>query len=778
MVELEIDGKKVEVPEGSMVIQAAHKVNTYIPHFCYHKKLSIAANCRMCLVEVEKMPKALPACATPVSAGMVVRTTSEKAVKAQQSVMEFLLINHPLDCPICDQGGECQLQDLAVGYGKPASRYSEEKRIVLHKNVGSLISMEEMSRCIHCTRCVRFGQEVAGIMELGMLGRGERSEIATFLGNTVDSELSGNMIDLCPVGAITSKLFRYSARPWELSHCPSVSPHDSVGANLIVQAKNNRVIRVLPLENESINECWISDKDRFSYEALNSEERLTQPMLRQNGKLCRVDWEIALSFVINSLKDIKTAYGSNAIATFISPHSTLEELFLLKKLTRGLGSTNLDFRLRQSDFSMLPQGVPWLGMSLATLSNVDAAFVIGSFLRHDHPLIAARLRLAATNGAKVSLLHASADDSLIHVAHKIVVPPSAWVDSLASVAVALAEICGTASPVELTGIQSNTTAKHIATSLSNGEHRAILLGASAANHPEFSKLYTISQWIAQASGATLGFLPEASNTVGAYLVGALPGEGGSDAARAFSSPCRSYVLFNVEPPFDVANPHQARTALAQADMVVALSSFKIGADYADVLLPISPFTETDGTFVNAQGTVQSFRNAVRPLGESQPGWKVLCMLGNLLGLQNFNYASAEEVATSALKNIDVQSRLSNVPMHRVPLERGASARSIRAFERISDVSIYDADSLVRRAPSLHMTKTAQASLHVSLPTTLFKQLGLREGDAVCVRQGESSITLPAALDSRLHDVVIRVPAATSVAAKLGSLFGDLLVEKA
>ena len=777
MVELEIDGKKVEVPEGSMVIQAAHKVDTYIPHFCYHKKLSIAANCRMCLVEVEKMPKAVPACATPVSAGMIVRTTSEKAVKAQQAVMEFLLINHPLDCPICDQGGECQLQDLAVGYGKSASRYSEEKRVVFHKNVGPLISMEEMTRCIHCTRCVRFGQEVAGIMELGMLGRGEHAEITSFVGSTVDSELSGNMIDLCPVGALTSKPFRYSARTWELSRRRSVSPHDSVGANLIVQVKNNRVMRVLPLENEAINECWISDKDRFSYEALNSNERLTQPMIKQGGQWREVDWETALNYVANGLKHIKGEHGANAIATLASPHSTLEELFLLKELTRSLGSANIDFRLRQSDFSAPLEGTPWLGMKIAELSNIDTAFVIGSFLRRDHPLLAARVRQAAKNGAKVSLLNASADDSLIDVAHRIVAAPSAWVDQLAGIAAALAETRGIALPAELAGVQPSAEAKDIAASLSAGERRVILLGTSAARHPEFSKLHAAAQWIAQTSGATLGLLPEAANSVGAHIVGALPGEGGLNAAQAFAEPRKAYLLFNVEPEFDTANPRAARAALAQAEMVVALSSFKTGADYADVLLPIAPFTETAGTFVNAEGTAQSFNGVVRPLGETRPGWKVIRVLGNLLGLPNFEYASADEVARAALQGVDIASRLSNAT--RAPLARGAqAARAQGVFERIADVPIYHADPLVRRAQSLQLTNAAKAALRVSLPAALFDGLGLKEGDAVRVRQGDAAVTLPAVRDAKLHDAVVRVPAATPAAAELGGLFGDLLVEKA
>ncbi len=446
MVELEIDGKTVEVPEGSMVIQAAHKADKYIPHFCYHKKLSVAANCRMCLVDVEKMPKAVPACATPVSAGMIVRTHSEKAVKAQQAVMEFLLINHPLDCPICDQGGECQLQDLAVGYGKSASRYREEKRVVFHKNVGPLISMEEMSRCIHCTRCVRFGEEVAGVMEFGMLGRGEHSEITTFVGKTVDSELSGNMIDLCPVGALTSKPFRFSARTWELSRRKSVSPHDSVGANLVVQVKNNRVMRVLPLENEAVNECWISDKDRFSYEGLNSEDRLTKPMLKQGGEWIETDWQTALEYVAKGLKGIAADHGANALAALASPHSTVEELFLVKQLAHELKVPNVDFRLRQTDFSASMSGAPWLGMPIAELTNVDTAFVVGSTLRRDHPLFAARLRQAAKAGAQIHLLHATGDDALISSAKRIVAAPSAWLDTLAGIAAAVAQASGAELP--------------------------------------------------------------------------------------------------------------------------------------------------------------------------------------------------------------------------------------------------------------------------------------------------------------------------------------------
>ncbi|MBJ9875875.1 NADH-quinone oxidoreductase subunit G [Burkholderia cenocepacia] len=776
MVELEIDGKKVEVPEGSMVIQAAHKADTYIPHFCYHKKLSVAANCRMCLVEVEKMPKAVPACATPVSAGMIVRTQSDKAVKAQQSVMEFLLINHPLDCPICDQGGECQLQDLAVGYGKSSSRYSEEKRVVFHKNVGPLISMEEMSRCIHCTRCVRFGQEIAGVMEFGMLGRGEHSEITTFVGKTVDSEMSGNMIDLCPVGALTSKPFRYSARTWELSRRKSVSPHDSVGANLVVQVKNNRVMRVLPFENEAINECWISDKDRFSYEGLNSEERLTKPMLKQGGQWIETDWQTALEYVAKGLKGIAADHGANALAMLASAHSTAEELFLVKQLANELKTPNVDFRLRQQDFSAPVQGAPWLGMPIADLSNVDAAFVVGSFLRRDHPLFASRLRQAAKNGAKLHFLCATGDDSLIPTAQRIVAAPSAWLDELAGIAAAVAQLRDVALPDALAGVTASPAAQAVAQSLANGERRAVLLGNVAVRHPQFAKLHAVAQWIADNTGATFGFLTEAANTVGAHVVGALPGEGGLNAREAFEQPRKGYVLLNVEPEFDTADPAQALAALNQAEMVVVMSPFKHGLDYADVLLPVAPFTETAGTFVNAEGTVQSFNGVVRPLGDTRPAWKVLRVLGSLLGLPNFEYETAEEVRLAALGDAGVAGRLSNQTS--IAPARAAANAANGGFERLADVPIYHADALVRRAGALHLTAAAKAANAAALPAALFDKLGLKEGDAVRVRQGERAVQLPAVRDANLAETVVRVSAATPAGAALGSLSGELVVEKA
>ncbi|MDI3511385.1 NADH-quinone oxidoreductase subunit NuoG [Hydrogenophaga sp.] len=707
MVEIEIDGQKVEVPPGSMVMHAAEKAGTYIPHFCYHKKLSIAANCRMCLVDVEKAPKPMPACATPVTMGMIVRTKSEKAIKAQKSVMEFLLINHPLDCPICDQGGECQLQDLAVGYGGGASRYEEEKRVVFHKNVGPLISMEEMSRCIHCTRCVRFGQEIAGVMELGMSHRGEHSEIETFVGATVDSELSGNMIDICPVGALTSKPFRYSARTWELSRRKSVSPHDSTGANLIVQVKNHKVMRVVPLENDAVNECWIADRDRFSYEAVNSEERLTQPMLKQGGQWQTVDWQTALEYVAHGLKCVKDKHGAQAIGLLASPHSTVEELALAGALVRGLGSQNIDSRLRHADFTNLaPAGKSrWLGTSIASLSSLQRVLVVGSNLRKDHPLFAQRIRQAARKGAQVSVIAGAAQDWAMPMATTVVADASVWVAALANVVAAIAAEQGVSSPV---AGQVTDEAKAIAKSLLGGEHKAVLLGNAAAHHEKASSLLALANWIGQQTGASVGYLTEAANTVGAQLVGAVPAQGGLHAGQMLATGgLKAAILLNNEPDRDSA---AGSKGLASAEMVVTLSPFKTNLDISDVLLPIAPFTETSGSFVNAEGRLQSFHAVVRPLGEARPGWKVLRVLGNLLGLPGFDADSSQAVLASALPGVASgdtvdAARLSNADTVTGP----AGADLTPARQQPCVAAIYELDSLVRRATSLQLTSDARAA---------------------------------------------------------------------
>lgn len=699
MVEIELDGKKVEVAEGCMVMHAAEKAGTYIPHFCYHKKLSIAANCRMCLVDVEKAPKPMPACATPVTQGMIVRTKSEKAIKAQQSVMEFLLINHPLDCPICDQGGECQLQDLAVGYGSSASRYEEEKRVVFHKDVGPLISMQEMSRCIHCTRCVRFGQEVSGVMELGMINRGEHSEITTVVGDTVDSELSGNMIDICPVGALTSKPFRYSARTWELSRRKSVSPHDSTGANLIVQVKNHKVLRVVPFENEEVNECWIADRDRFSYEALNSDERLTRPMLKQGGEWKEVDWQTALEYVANGLRQIKNDHGASAIGSLVSPHSTLEELYLAGKLVRGLGSENIDYRLRNAEFTAA-QGVQWLGTPIASLSKLQGVLVLGSNLRKDHPLFAQRIRQAAKQGCAVLAINERVYDWAMPVTASIVAAPD-WAQALADVAAAVAQEKGVAAPVAAADVHAEAQA--IAAALLRGERKAILLGNAAAHHAQASTLLSLANWIAEQTGASVGYLTEAANTVGAQWVGAQPAASGLNAGQMLAGGLKAVLLLNNEPVFDSAAGAHAAEALGKAEMVVTLSPFKANMEFSDVLLPIAPFTETSGSFVNAEGRLQSFHAVVKPLAEARPGWKVLRVLANLLGVQGVDYETSQDVlaaATAAATSVPANLLGNGAPAVTSIANGAGHAAPVVA-------SIYQLDSIVRRATSLQLTADAR-----------------------------------------------------------------------
>jgi len=697
MVEIELDGQKVEVLEGSMVMHAAEKAGTYIPHFCYHKKLSIAANCRMCLVDVEKAPKPMPACATPVTQGMIVRTKSDKAIKAQQSVMEFLLINHPLDCPICDQGGECQLQDLAVGYGGSGSRYEEEKRVVFHKDVGPLVSMQEMSRCIHCTRCVRFGQEVAGVMELGMSHRGEHAEIETFVGQSVDSELSGNMIDICPVGALTSKPFRYSARTWELSRRKSIAPHDSSGANLVVQVKNNEVLRVVPLENEEVNECWIADRDRFSYEALNSADRLRAPMIKQGGEWKEVDWQTALEYVANGLNQISKDHGASSIGALVSPHSTLEELHLASTLVRSLGSDNIDYRLRNAEFAKA-EGVRYLGTSIASLTQLQRVLVVGSNLRKDHPLFAQRIRQAQRNGAQVNTITSkalfnAADAWAMPVAHADVQEASAWTQSLANVAAAVAAEKGVTAPAQG---QATPEAQAIAKSLLGGDRKAILLGNAAAHHANASSLLSLAKWIADQTGATYGYLTEAANTVGAQWAKAEPQSGGLNASQMLAGGLKAALLLNTEPVEDSAAGAKAAAALAAMQMVVTLSPFKTNMSFSDVLLPIAPFTETSGSFVNAEGRLQSFHAVVKPLAETRPAWKVLRVLANMLGLPQLAFETSQDV----LKQISATPlNLSNACSSEVRLAGHVDAPCV--------ASIYQLDSLVRRAPSLQLTADAR-----------------------------------------------------------------------
>lgn len=749
MLQIQIDGKQISVNQGATVMEAAHELGTYIPHFCYHKKLSIAANCRMCLVEVEKAPKPLPACATPVTDGMVVHTHSPKAKEAQAGVMEFLLINHPLDCPICDQGGECQLQDLAVGYGQSASRYEEEKRAVVGKDMGPLVSAEEMSRCIHCTRCVRFTEEIAGEQEIGMTHRGEFSEIMPFVGKVVETELSGNVIDLCPVGALTSKPFRYDARSWELSRRKSVSAHDSLGSNLIVQTKEHRVRRVLPLENEAINECWISDRDRFAYEGLYHASRLTTPKIKHGGEWKNVDWTTALEYVRHTLNCIAQEDGKDQIAIWANPMNTVEELYLAKKLADGLGVANTTARLRERDarLSGSLKGAQWLGQSIEQLAACDAVLVLGANLRKEQPLLTARLRRAAKNGMALSVVAAQQEELHMPLLTQETLHPNAWVNYL------------------------HDLPENVSGSLKNAQNAAIILGADAQNHADFAAIYAAAQQVAKAMDAKLGILPQAANSVGADVVGF----NRAAISDLIAQPKKAVMLLNVEPEIDVLGGEQAVAALKQAGSVLAFTAYESEAllDVADVLLPIAPFTETSGSFINMEGRLQSFHGVVKGFGESRPLWKVLRVLGNVFELEGFEFETSEQVLAEALGNPETLPEKLNNDTSWVGQ---AAAYNLNKLIRVGGVGIYHTDPIVRRAASLQQTSHAaipQARVH---PNTL-QALGLTHGETVVAAQANARVQATVQADNKLPENVVYLPVHTANAA-LGGLMDAIELTRA
>lgn len=740
MLQIKIDGKEVAVKQGTTVMEAAHELGTYIPHFCYHKKLSIAANCRMCLVEVEKAPKPLPACATPVTDGMVVSTHSAKAKQAQSGVMEFLLINHPLDCPICDQGGECQLQDLAVGYGKSGSRYQEDKRSVVGKDMGPLVSAAEMSRCIHCTRCVRFTEEIAGMQEIGMANRGEFSEIMPFIGKAVETELSGNVIDLCPVGALTSKPYRYDSRSWELSRRKSISAHDALGSNLIVQTKDHTVRRILPLENESINECWISDRDRFAYEGLYHETRLQRPKIKHGGIWHAVDWETALEYVRKTLDCISKEDGKEQIGIWANPMNTVEELYLAKKLAKGLGIDSIDSRLYQQDDRLLGtlKGAQWLGQTIEQLADCDAILVVGANLRKEQPLLTARLRRSAKNGMAMSVIAACQDVLHTPLLAQEAVHPNEWAGYLAKLA--------------------EKSESSISSSLKNAQTSAIVLGADAQNHPDYAAIYAAAQKLAVETNSTLGILPQAANSVGAAIVGFEPQEKGSTFSHMLTKPKRAVLLLNVEPEIDTFGGKQAVEALKQAQSVMAFTAFESETlrEVCDIMLPIAPFTETSGSFVNMEGRVQSFHGVVKGLAESRPLWKILRVLGNVFELEGFEFDNAQDVLNEAFGDATkLFEKLDNYSTW-----RGAPFKSASQLVRTGGVGIYHTDPIVRRAASLQKTSHAEVPSARIHPNTL-KSFGLEEGAEVAARNGDVSIKVIVYSDGTLPENTVYLPVHTA-----------------
>jgi len=786
MVNIEIDGKKIEARDGAMVIEAADEAGIYIPRFCYHKKLSIAANCRMCLVEVEKAAKPLPACATPVTDGMKVFTKSVKAIDAQKGVMEFLLINHPLDCPICDQGGECELQDIAMGYGNDVSKFVEKKRVVKDKNLGPLIATD-MTRCIHCTRCVRFGTEIAGIRELGATGRGEHMEIGTYITRNVTSEMSGNVIDLCPVGALTSKPFRFSARAWELAERDSIAPHDCIGSNLQVHVRSGKeVIRVVPRENEAINETWISDRDRFSYEALNSPERLKAPLIKVEDEWQETDWETALERTVSGVNRVIAESGADNFAALASPTSTIEELYLLQKLLRQLQVSNLDHRYRQTDFSFGNEDpvYPWLGQDIQSLEKNDAVLLVGSNIRKDQPIAAHRFRKACHNGMK--LMHLSAVDYEFYmpVDAKLVVSPKSFVNELVGIAGALLKSTGKTAPAGFDklskDVKSTSAHQQIAENLKNKEQTSILLGPQAINHPQATDIRMLANLIASLSGSRFGYLPEAGNSVGAWISGFVPHRtpGGAksqttglNADELLTKSLKGYLLMNVEPDIESANPSRAKQSMINADFVVALSYFVSDniKQYADVILPIAPFTETSGTFVNAEGTWQSFSGVVASAGDARPAWKVLRVLGNLFGCEGFDFVTSEDVLKEVKEKAGSVIADNNIEW-RCPEFKVTKTDIVR----VAEWQMYAGDSIQRRAQALQSTYDADVAA-IRINKRLAEKIGTADGANAVVTQNGSKITLPVIIDDLVADDSVLIHAGLEESSALDSSFTSLTI---
>ncbi len=787
-ITIEVDGKSLKAHKGQMLIEVTDANDIYIPRFCYHNKLSIAANCRMCLVEVEKAPKPLPACATPVMDGMVVRTKSKAAIDAQKSVMEFLLINHPLDCPICDQGGECELQDLAMGYGRDVSRYQEKKRVVKDKNIGPLIQTD-LTRCIHCTRCVRFGEEVAGLREMGATGRGENMTIGTYIEKSVTSEMSGNVIDLCPVGALTSKPFRYSARTWELVQKDAIAPHDSVGSNIHVHVKGNKVKRVVPADNEAINEVWLSDRDRFSYEAIYSDDRLQFPMIKKNGNWEEVDWETALNEVKVKLQEIIDSENVQNVGALASPSSTVEELYLLQKFMRGLGTHNIDTRLKQTDFS--DQGVapsfPWLGVSIKELETLDSILLIGSNVRKDQPIINHRLRKAVLHGASMMVINAVDYDFNYPVTTKRIVAPTQITNELASILKVLVESSGAHVDEQIKSVIQDVDCtdihRDIADKLTDANNGLVLLGNLANAHPQFSVIRALAGAIAKISGVSFGYLTEGSNMSGCWLAGAIPhrlagGENdtfqGMNINEMFESPLTTYVLMNVEPELDCWNSLVARNAMKNAELVISLTSYRSAEmeDYAHIMLPVSVFTETSGTYINNEGTAQGFAGAVAPVGEARPAWKVLRVLGNYFNLDGFDYQSSTDVLDEVMSKIgDIKGN--NIDQWMVP---SSITSDMNGLQRITETPMNMVDAICRRAGALQSTDNiSDGTIHIN--STLAEKNQFHDGDRARVEQDDAYVSLNVVIDDRVPDDCILIQSAHPDQVELGPAFGTIRISK-
>jgi len=786
LLNIEINGVALQARKGQMIIQAADAAGITVPRFCYHEKLSVAANCRMCLVEVEKMPKPVPACATPLADGMKVFTKSPKALQSQRAVMEFLLINHPLDCPICDEGGECELQDTALGFGKVESRYTEAKRVVDDRDVGPLIQTE-MTRCIHCTRCVRFGEEIAGVKELGATGRGEFMRIGTYIQRAVESELSGNVVDLCPVGALTNKPYRFTARAWELERRPSVSPHDCVGSNLEINVANGVVKRFLPRANEAVNEIWLSDRDRYSYLGLGSPDRLRQPLLRKGDAWQEVSWQEALAAAAEGLQAVLKEYGPAHLGALLAPTLTTEELYLAQKLLRALGSNNVDHRLRQSDFSAdaaLPRhpGLP----PIASLEQVPAFLLVGSNLRKDQPLLNTRLRKAVIKRGAAGFSLSSYDYDFNYPLRGVMVrDPAAMVAELAGIAVGLLDGSGVpaAWSERLAGVVATPWQREVAGALKQQPGALVLLGDQALASPFYGALRALAALIAELARGTLAETSPGGNGAGAWLAGAVPHrraggghltQGGLNARAMLEQHLRAYLLAGVEPEFDCAEGSTALAALEAAQCVVVLSPFVTDAmrGYADVILPMAAFTETGGSFVNGEGRWQSFEGALKPPGEARPGWKILRVLANLLDLPGFEHDNIAAVRA------EVQTAVEAVAFSAATVDPAGLAwpAGDGGLTRVGDWPSYRSDPLVRRAGALQQRAELPAAA-VYLNASECRRLDFAAGDRLRVCQGDAVLELPLAVDARVADGTAYIPSGLDGTRGLGTAYGPLTLER-
>ena len=785
MVNIEVDGIVLEAPKGSMIIEATDKAGIEIPRFCYHPKLSISASCRMCLVDVEKMPKPLPACATPVMEGMKVYTDSRRAMDAQHGVMEFLLINHPLDCPICDQGGECELQDQAMGYGRSVSRFTERKRIVRDKDVGPLVQTE-MTRCIHCTRCVRFLEEIAGTTEMGGSGRGDRLEIGTCVQNSINSELSGNIIDLCPVGALTNKPFRFAARAWELVAKPSVAAHDGVGSWLYHHVRRGQILRSVPRENEATNETWLSDRDRYSHLGLYSEDRVTTPQVKENGEWKTVSWNEAVETTAAILKDSIEASGPEQTGVLLSPSATAEEYFLAQRLARQLGCSNIDHRLREQDFSddLARPAIPSFEMKIADIEQSDAVLLVGSNPREEAPIIGHRIRKAWRGGAKIAAINPLAWNFTFETSLDAIVAPQQMVAEVAALAAAVEKITGTAAPAYIQGALSGAgnSEKHdaLARRLLEAGNALILLGQFSMSHPDAAWLRTLTAYIATATGSALNILPHGGNPGGAWLAGAVPHRGpggaetpaGMNAAQMLEDPRSCYLLWGIEPDFDIDNPARAMSALRKADKVIAVASHASQnlSEVADVILPLAPLAESEGSLFNLDGTAMSVKAAGKALGEAKPGWKILRRIGSEMGLEGFHQFSVEEVSADLL----AESDSAGITLAEPDLDQPTYENSLY---RIGEIPMYSIDALCRR--SLPLQETAQAqNLLLGLNPEDAARLGLGDGARARVRQGEHNAEFEVSISNSVPAGGAWLRSASSASCELGSAVAPVIVEVA